>query len=248
MDFVDGSRYKPGRCSIFGGGLMTTLIIAAMFFVGIHLFIAGTGLRARLVRWAGEEMFQALFSLLSLGGIIWLSRAYGQAEYVELWGQVQSFRMLALIFMLIAFFFVVFAFTAPNPTAVRGGSLLKEKEPARGIQRITRHPFLCGVALWSFTHLAFNGDLASLVFFGAFLILSLAGPASIDKKRKEVFGADWDRFAAVTSIIPFMAIIQERNSLQLGELGWWRPVVAVIVFGIFLDIHRYLFGVSPWPV
>jgi uncharacterized membrane protein len=96
--------------------------------------------------------------------------------------------------------------------------------------------------------LAFNGDLASLVFFGAFLILSLAGPASIDKKRKEVFGADWDRFAAVTSIIPFMAIIQERNSLQLGELGWWRPVVAVIVFGIFLDIHRYLFGVSPWPV
>jgi uncharacterized membrane protein len=150
--------------------------------------------------------------------------------------------------MLIAFFFVVFAFTAPNPTAVRGGSLLKEKEPARGIQRITRHPFLCGVALWSLTHLVFNGDLASLIFFGAFLILSLAGPASIDKKRKDLFGADWDRFAAVTSIIPFMAIIQARNSLQLGELGWWRLVLVVIVFGFFLQMHRYLFGVSPWPV
>ena len=227
---------------------MATLIMAAIFFDGIHSFIAGSSLRAKLVSFIGEELFQAIFSVMSLIGIIWLSHAYRQAEYVELWGQVQNFRTLGLIVMLIAFFFVVFAFTAPNPTAVRGGSLLKEKEPARGIQRITRHPFLCGVALWSLTHLAFNGDLASLIFFGAFLILSLAGPASIDKKRKDLFGADWDRFAAVTSIIPFMAIIQARNSLQLGELGWWRLVLVVIVFGFFLQMHRYLFGVSPWPV
>ena len=227
---------------------MTALILAAIFFVGIHLIIAGTTLRARFVRWVGEEIFQVIFSLLSLGGIIWLSRAYGQADYVGLWGPVQNFRTLALIFMLVAFFFVVFAFTAPNPTAVRGGALLKEKEPAKGIQRITRHPFLCGVALWSLVHLVFNGDLASLIFFGVFLILSLAGPASIDKKRKEVFGSDWDRFAAVTSIIPFMAIIQGRNALRLSELGWWRPVLAAVVFGFFLYLHEALFGVSPLPL
>ncbi len=227
---------------------MAALMMAAIFFDGIHFLFAGSSLRAKIVSFIGEEMFQAIFSVMSLIGIIWLSRAYRQAEYVELWGQVQNFRTLGLIVMLIAFFFVVFAFTAPNPTAVRGGSLLKEKEPARGIQRITRHPFLCGVALWSLTHLVFNGDLASLIFFGAFLILSLAGPASIDKKRKDLFGADWDRFAAVTSIIPFMAIIQARNSLQLGELGWWRLVLAVIVFAFFLQMHKYLFGVSPWPV
>jgi uncharacterized membrane protein len=224
---------------------MATLIIAAVLFVGIHLFIAGTALRAKLVSLIGEELFQVIFSVLSLGGIIWLSRAYRQAAYVKLWGDVQGFRWLAWIIMLVAFFFVVFAFTAPNPTAVRGGALLKEKEPARGIQRITRHPFLCGVALWSLTHLVFNGDLASLIFFGAFLVLSLAGPASIDKKRAQVFAHDWDRFAAVTSIVPFMAILQGRNVLHLGELGWWRLVLAVIVFGFFLYMHKDLFGVSP---
>jgi uncharacterized membrane protein len=224
---------------------MTALIIAAFFFVGIHLFIAGTTVRARLVSLAGEEAFQVIFSLLSLGGIIWLSRAYRQAEYVVLWGQVQGLRWLALTVMLVAFFFVVFAFTAPNPTAVRGGSLLREKEPAKGIQRITRHPFLCGVAFWSLTHLVFNGDLASMIFFATFLTLALAGPASIDKKRKQAFGQDWDRFAAVTSVVPFAAIIQGRNSLNLSELGWWRPVLAVIVFGFFLHMHKTLFGVSP---
>lgn len=227
---------------------MATLIIAAIFFDGIHSFIAGSSLRAKLVGFVGEELFQAIFSVMSLIGIIWLSHAYRQAEYVELWGHVQSFRTVAVIIMLIAFVFVVFAFTAPNPTAVRGGALLKDKEPARGIQRITRHPFLCGVALWSLTHLLFNGDLASLIFFGAFLILSLAGPASIDKKRKRVFGADWNRFAAVTSIVPFWAIIQGRNSFQVAELGWWRVALALIILAFFLHIHGYLFGVSPLPL
>ena len=185
--------------------------------------------------------------MLSLAGIVWLSRAYGQAEYVELWGQVQEFRWLALIVMLIAFFFVVFAFASPNPTAVRGGAMLKEREPARGIQRITRHPFLWGVVLWSLVHLMFNGDLASLIFFGSFLVLAVKGPASIDRKRKRIYGGDWDRFAAVTSNVPFMAIAQGRNSLVLGELGWWRLILVVAVYGFFLHIHRFLFGVSPLP-
>jgi hypothetical protein len=42
--------------------------------------------------------------------------------------------------------------------------------------------------------------------------------------------------------------MEGRNSLQLGELGWWRLVLVVIVFAFFLYVHRYLFGVSPWPV
>ena len=224
---------------------MGSLIAAAVFFDAIHIVIAGTELRWKITSRIGEEVFQAIFSVLSLAGIVWLSRAYGRAEYVELWGQVQAFRWLALSAMFIAFFFVVFAFASPNPTAVRGGATLKEKEPAQGIQRITRHPFLWGVALWSLVHLIFNGDLASLVFFGAFLVLALKGPVSIDRKRKRIHGADWDRFAAVTSNLPFLAIAQGRNSLMLGELGWWRIILVVAVYGFFLYMHKVLFGFSP---
>ena len=227
---------------------MASLLMAALFFDGIHVFVAGTRLRAKIAGKIGEEAFQGIFSVLSLVGIFWLSRAYGQADYVELWGEVQALRPAALIVMLLAFFFVVLAFTTPNPTAVRGGALLKEKEPAKGIQRITRHPFLWGVVFWSFTHLVINGDLASLIFFGAFLILALVGPASIDWKRKQAFGAAWDRFAAVTSNVPFMAVVEGRNSLKAGELGWWRVVLAVVLYGFFLYMHKTLFGVSPMPV
>src|SRR3990172_5281196 len=199
---------------------MGSLLAAAVFFDAIHIVIAGTELRWKITGRIGEEVFQAIFAILSLAGIVWFCRAYGRAEYVELWGQVQAVRWLALIVMFMAVFFVVFAFASPNPTAVRGGAMLKEKEPAQGIQRITRHPFLWGVVLWSLVHLIFNGDLASLIFFGSFLILAVRGPASIDGKRKKIFGEDWDRFAAVTSNVPFLVIGQGRNSFIISQLAF----------------------------
>jgi uncharacterized membrane protein len=227
---------------------VVSLFAAALFFDGIHFLISGTALRDKIVGLTGERRFQGLFSLMSLFGIVWLSRAYGQAEYTQLWAEPLALRPVALIVMLFAFFFVVLAFTSPNPTAVGGGVLLTEKEPAKGIQRITRHPFLWGVALWSFTHLVLKGDLASVIFFGTFLILAIAGPFSIDRKRKKAFGEGWNRFAALTSNVPFMAIIQGRNSLKIHEIGWWPPLLAFILYGFFLHFHSTLFGVSPLPM
>jgi uncharacterized membrane protein len=116
---------------------MSSLVAAAIFFVSIHFFISGTALRGKIVAVIGEGPFRGLFSLLSLIGIVWLSRAYSLAEYIQLWGKFYAFRPYALVVMLLAFFFVVLAFTSPNPTAVGGEALLAEKEPAKGIQRIT---------------------------------------------------------------------------------------------------------------
>jgi uncharacterized membrane protein len=36
------------------------------------------------------------------------------------------------------------------------------------LKRVMRHPFLWGVALWAIAHLLTNGDMASLLLFGAF--------------------------------------------------------------------------------
>jgi uncharacterized membrane protein len=226
---------------------VVSLFAAALFFDGIHFFISGSALRGKIVGLIGERPFQGLFSLMSLIGIVWMSRAYGQAEYIQLWTGPLALRPVALIVILIAFFFVVLAFTSPNPTAVGGGALLTEKEPAQGIQRITRHPFLWGVALWSFTHLVLKGDLASVIFFGSFLILAITGPFSIDRKRKKAFSEGWNRFAALTSNVPFMAILQGRNSLKIHEIGWWPPLLAIILYGFFLHFHGTLFGGSPLP-
>ena len=227
---------------------MISLVLAAAFFVGIHVFISGTKLRDTLVAQLGAQGFQGFFSLLSLVGLVWLGIAYGRAPSIVLWGKALAFRPAAMVLVLLAFVFAGVGLTTTSPTAVGGEAQLDQAEAARGILRITRHPFLWGVALWALTHLILNGDAASLVLFGSLLLLALVGPPSIDAKRQRLFGSKWARFAAVTSNVPFVAIVQGRNVLKLGELGLWRIGVGLAAYVALLLSHHWLFGVSAFPI
>jgi uncharacterized membrane protein len=115
-------------------------------------------------------------------------------------------------------------------------------EIAKGIVRITRHPFLWGVALWAIVHLIVNGDLASFILFGSLLALALGGTVSIDAKRRRVFPDQWAQFASATSIVPFAAIITGRNRLgpALPEIGLWRPLAAIVVYAVSFYLHGRL--------
>ena len=222
---------------------MISLSLAVAFFVGIHLFISGTPLRDRLVKKMGEKPYMALFSILSLLGLVWMIAAYHYAPYVELWGQITSGRWLSSLLVLIAFIFVVLGMLSRNPTAIGGEKLLKKDDPARGIFRITRHPFLMGFALWSATHMIYNGDLSSNIFFGGFFILSVFGPAATDKKLSRT--DHWPIFADKTSVFPFIAILDQRNELVLKELLNWRLLAAVVVYITVFKLHVFMFGVAP---
>lgn len=123
---------------------MTQLILAALFFIALHVGIAGTSARGLAIEKLGENAYLAAFSLLSLLGIVWLSHAYRVAGYIETWGQLAWFKHIAALLMLVAFLLVVLGMTTPNPMAVGGENLLMADAPARGIHRVTRHPFLWG--------------------------------------------------------------------------------------------------------
>ena len=224
---------------------MLELTLAALFFFAIHVGIAGTRLRDVLVARRGEGAFRAGFSVLSVLGIIWLTYAYRQAPYIETWGQLTWFKPVAVFLMLIAFLLVVAGGTTKNPTAVGGESALQQADPARGVLRITRHPFLWGVSLWALTHLIANGDLAALILFGSLLVMCLLGTRSIDAKRRRACGSDWERFAAVTSNIPFVAIKEKRNHFSFREIGWARLAGGLFVYLAMMHFHLKLFGVSP---
>ena len=75
--------------------------------------------------------------------------------------------------MPLALFLLVGGVLIPNPSATGMTGVLDRLEPARGVLRITRHPVMWGVGLWAAVHLVANGDLASLLFFGGFLLNAL---------------------------------------------------------------------------
>ena len=96
-------------------------------------------------------------------------------------------------------------------------------------------------------HMIGNGDTASQVFFGAFLVTALAGMPPIDAKLARRDPATWEALSAVTSVVPFVAILAGRNRFVPREIVWWVPVVAVIAWVALLSLHARLFGVSPVP-
>jgi uncharacterized membrane protein len=221
------------------------LVAAAVFFLAIHFGVSGTAFRARLVRAMGEKVYRGLFSLASLAGLIWLIDAYGDAPRVELWGQLLILKPIAAPLVLLASLFVVIGLATPSPTIAGMESQLSRDAPARGIVRITRHPFLWGVALWALVHLAINGDLASVILFGSLLILAVGGTASIDRKRRDSYGEHWRRFALSTSNVPFAAIVGGRNQLgaALREIGIVRPLIALAIYAVAFILHARIFGV-----
>jgi len=224
---------------------MLSLLLATGFFVGIHLFVAGTRLRDRLVSTFREIGYMGLFSLASLGGIVWMCMAYARAPHQDVWGQLHGLAPVAWLLMALAFLFTVVGITTPNPTAVGADALLRQAESVRGAVRISRHPFLWGVAIWAGTHLILNGDLASIIFFGGFFVLALLGTRSIDAKRARLAGAGWEAFTAVTSNVPFAAIVEGRNRFEFFELGLWRVGLAVVLYLAVFHFHMRIFGASP---
>lgn len=224
---------------------MTSLVLAAFYFLGIHVFVSGSGLRDWIVARTGEQGFLGLFSLLSLVGIVWLVRAYSAAPAILLFASPLWFRPIALVLVLCAGLLVVVGLATPSPTATGGDGLIDAEEPATGLLRVTRHPFLMGVALWALTHLIASGDAAGSVLFLTMLLLGAIGPGLIDRKRARRFGEKWQPFAEATSVIPFVAIAQGRNRFVPGEIGTVRVVAAVGVYAGFLAAHGWLFGVNP---
>jgi uncharacterized membrane protein len=226
---------------------MTALIAAATFFVLLHLLVSGTALRGALVGVLKEGPYMGLFSLASVGGIVWLSMAYGDARGLGpvYWDLGPGARHAGLLIMLLALLLVVPGLLTPNPTSVKQEGALDKPDAVKGMLRITRHPFLWGVSIWALGHLLSNGDLPSVILFGSMMALGVFGTVSIDAKRKKALGAKWDAFAAQTSNIPFGAILTGRQKLSLGEIGWWRLALAVAIWAGLLWAHPMLFGVSP---
>jgi uncharacterized membrane protein len=230
---------------------MINLVAAALVFILIHLLISGTRVRDAAVATIGQGPYMGLFSLASIVALTWLIFAFGAARSdpasTVLWTSPPALRWVQLVLQFLAFMLVVPGLATPNPTSVAQQGLVDRPDAVKGMLRITRHPFLWGVAIWAFGHLLVNGDIAGLVLFGSLLALALFGTVSIDHKRRRALGERWDAFAAQTSNVPFAAILAGRQTLNLGEIGWWRLALAVVLYAALLAAHPYAFGVSPLP-
>ena len=219
-------------------GTMWHLAIPAAVFLGLHLLVAGTGLRSAIVGALGARTYLGLFAALSLASFVWLILAYRDAPVALVW-YLPQLAWVSLVLMPFALLGALAAYTTKPALAAAEG-----EARAVGIFAVTRHPFLWSVGLWAGVHLLVRGDVASLIFFGSFLALGLIGALRADAKKRTADAEAWQRLAAATSNVPFAAMVGGRARLLLAELGWWRLAVAAVLYVGLLLMHGRVFGTA----
>lgn len=202
----------------------------------LHLLVAGVW-RPALVARLEEAGFRLLFSLLSTISLAAMIATYLRAPEVWVWGPSPTLNAVAVVIMLPAFILMVTALSPSNPTLAGVDVMLRDRLPDVGITRVTRHPMLWAFTLWGVAHILANGDVATLWLAGAVLLTAVNGMFSIDRKKRRRLGEAYAAFEAKTSVIPFVAILQGRNTFSAREIGWRSLIISIGLYAAAFWLH-----------
>jgi uncharacterized membrane protein len=189
---------------------MTLLVLGIAIFLGIHLLPTVPGLRDRLAARLGANGYRALFSLLSLAGLALLVYGFAKAPLIEIWTPPPFTRWVAIVLMWPAFVFLAAAYL-PGEIKAR-----------------LKHPFLVAVKTWALAHLIANGDLASIILFGAFLAYAVYDRIALKGRRP-------------TALIAARGPGTRRNDLLALALG------TALYLAFLLWLHPLLIGRPALP-
>ncbi|MCY4245398.1 MAG: NnrU family protein [Gammaproteobacteria bacterium] len=149
---------------------MNTLTAGMVLFIAVHLVPSLPGAREKLIGMLGLKRYRLVFALSSFAALALIVGGKAAAPFVPLWRPPAWGADAAMPLMLAA----MAGFAATGlPT---------------NLKRVTRHPMLWGVALWSAAHLLSNGDLASAVLFGGFGLFALFAMFSLNRRGADFGG------------------------------------------------------------
>ncbi|EEE43423.2 NnrU family protein [Roseibium alexandrii] len=188
---------------------MFLLIAGLILFLGIHSLPMFADKRAALEEKFGVLGYKGLFAVVSAIGFVMIIYGYGAARAegpAILYDPPFWLRHVTMLFMIPVFIFLVAAYV-----------------PCR-IKKALKHPMLVAVKMWAFSHLLTNGDLASVLLFGSFLVWAVADRISL--KRRGLGG----------------------GAVMTKEPGKFSDIIVILVgLGLYvlfaLKLHMLLIGV-----
>src|SRR5438445_10844125 len=133
---------------------LLVMILGLVVFFGVHTLTIQRKLRAQVIAATGEGGYKIGYALASFAGlalVIWGFSQYRATGWIDVWNPPPALKHSTVALMLPAVIMVVASY-------IRGR-----------IYTTLKHPMLTGIKLWAAAHLLSNGDLGSIILFGAFL-------------------------------------------------------------------------------
>jgi uncharacterized membrane protein len=203
-------KANPAQETLMG---LWVMILGLVLFLGVHTLTMQRGVRARVIATAGEGGYKigyALASLLGLVLIVWGFAQYRATGWIDLWYPPRALKHLTAALMLPAVILVVASY-------IRGR-----------IYTTLKHPMLAGIKLWAVAHLIANGDLGSIILFGAFLGWAVFDRISLKHRTDSggppipVGGPGNDAIAVAVGLVAYVAL----------AFAFHPVVIGVPVFGV----------------
>ncbi|WP_396020689.1 MULTISPECIES: NnrU family protein [Nostocales] len=202
----------------------------------------GAALRPLAEKHIGARLYRILFALVSLPLAVILITYFFNHRYDgwQLW-QVQGVPGIqAVVWVLSA---ISFLFLYPATFNLLEIAAIQKPQVhlyETGIIRITRHPQMVGQVIWCFAHTLWLGTSFTLVTSLGLVLHHLFGVWHGDRRLSQRYGEAFELVKQRTSIIPFQAILDGRQSLKWPE--FIRPAylgVAIFV-GLLWWLHPLL--------
>jgi len=217
--------------------------LAFGLFAATHLGLAWPPVRRALVARLGRWGFMGLFTLVAwvtFGAAIATYAAHASEGPAGLALGADPAARLVLVAAIAAGAMLMsgaFAGYTRSPYS-SGGELVRE---ARGLERVTRHPFFVGTALLGGAHalLATRGVGATLM--GSLALFALLGAWFQDRKLLALRGEPYAAYLAASSTLPFAAIFAGRQRLVWAELPYGMLVLGLALAWILRAVHEQLF-------
>lgn len=192
---------------------MTLLIAGLVVFLGCHMLPILSGVRASLQEKMGAGPYKGVFSLVSLAGLVLIVMGYSAAREAGsplIWDPPFGLRHLSML-LLVPVFILLIASNMPGRISAK-----------------LKHPMLVAIKLWALAHLLMNGDLASIVLFGAFLVWAVLDRISVKRRAGDV---------SMQAVGDALAANAVRNDL-IAVVG------GLALYGVFVMwLHKILIGV-----
>ncbi len=184
---------------------MTIFVLGLVLFLGIHsVRMLAPQWREDKIKELGEGSWKGMYSVLSLVGlaIMIYGYAYAQPEAPIIYITPVWTRHLA--FLLVAIAFV---------------SMMVGNLPPGRLKPALKHPMLLAVMIWAFAHLTVNGDLASIILFGSFLIWSIWNRIAVSHRTDPLpqpGSITYDLVAIVSGLIIWVLFIWKLHEWLIG--------------------------------
>ncbi|MBF2035356.1 MAG: hypothetical protein IGR92_07695 [Leptolyngbyaceae cyanobacterium T60_A2020_046] len=222
-------------------GIMLGLLV---IFAIAHSGLAA--LRPKGEALIGARAYRVLFALVSIPLATTLIIYFINHRYdgAQLWNVQGVPGMTTAVWVLSAISFIFLYPATFNLLEIAAVQKPQVHLYETGIIRITRHPQMVGQVIWCIAHTLWLGTTFMVVTSAGLIAHHLFAVWHGDRRWRSRYGEAFDAVKARTSVIPFLAIAQGRQSLKPME--FLRPAyvgIALFVLG-FWWVHPKLIGAT----